>query len=137
MSYFAHLLPPDEWPRLAGTEAAEVWQNLDPVNTRVLVVEQEGQIVGVWMALRVVHAECLWIAPDRRHSPGIGYRLIRGMQRIAKDWHVRAVLTNATTDHVRALSQKFGGVEVPGTAFALPMAFDQEEASCQQSLSPQ
>jgi hypothetical protein len=121
MSYRSRILPFDEWPRLDATEAGPIRSQLDPLNTRVLVVEEDEQIVGVWVAIRVVHGECVWIAESHRHAVGVVSRLVRGMQRIAFDWGVRVVLTTATTDAVKGLCRKLGGVPVPGTGYALPM----------------
>lgn len=77
------LLPPDEWPRLETTLLASVWRTLNPAYAEVIVVEQDGQIVGSVALLSTLHAECLsveggagvaralWTAlRDRVHAAG-------------------------------------------------------------------
>ena len=133
MSYVARILPPEEWPRLAGTEADTVWHRLDPVNTRVVVVERDGQIVGTWLALRAVHVECLWIDHAHRHVSGISRRLLMAMRRVVQDWGASAVLTHALTNEVRGLIQHAGGTEVPGREYIIPLT-EREVVTCQPSL---
>jgi hypothetical protein len=58
------ILPAAEWSRLVGTELENVWPHLDPDRSVVIVVEDEGQIIGCWSAFDVLHAEGIWIADD-------------------------------------------------------------------------
>lgn len=126
MSYQARLLPPEEWAeKLAGTDAGVLSAHLAPADTRMLVVEQDGTVVGTWVVTREVHVECVWIHPDHRHAPGIVRRLITGMYRIARDWHARIVWTGALTDEVRTLITKLGGQPLPGQMYALPVRGDE------------
>lgn len=118
------LLPPEEWHRLAGTEVETVAPELDPVDTRVIVVEDHGEIVGTWVLLRVVHAECLWIAPSHRGKASVLGRLLAGMRSLAQAWGVRSVVTASLTDEVTGMIMKRGGVPLPGQAFALPVGVD-------------
>lgn len=115
------VLPQAEWPRLAGTEAETLWPHLDPMNARVLVVEEAGRIVGTWTVLRVVHVECVWIDPAYRGAFGVVKRLLRGMRAIAGEWGARTVLTSALTDQVRALITSLGGQQLPGEHFVIPL----------------
>ena len=115
------ILPREEWPRLAGTEAEAVWPSLDPEQARVIVVEHEGRIVGTWTALRMVHMECVWIAPEYRGSFGVAKRLLRGMRSVAGGWGAKAVLTAALTDQVRALIDSLGGSKLPGDHYVMPV----------------
>lgn len=117
----ARILPVEEWPRLVGTEAEAAWPYLNPENTRVIVVEEAGEIVGTWTMLRIVHAECLWISPKYRGSFGVAKRLLRGMREIATGWGVEKVITGSASEHVTALIAKFGGVPMPCVSFILPV----------------
>lgn len=123
------ILPSEEWHRLAGTEAEAVWPTLNPENTRILVVEENGRIVGNWLGLRVVHAECNWIAPDYRGSFGVAKRLLRGMREVAREWGVERVITGSVSPHVTDMIQRLGGFPVPCESFVLPLV---KEASCRQ-----
>lgn len=118
----SRILPPEEWPRLKGTEAEAVWPQLVPENTRVLVVEEDGEIVGAWVLLRVVHAECLWAAPSHRGSLGVATRLLRGMWEIASKWGASRVVTGSTSPEVTGLIKRVGGEPMPCESFVLPVA---------------
>ena len=78
------ILPPEEYSRLAGTEAATVWPQLTAA-ARVVVVEQDGQILGCHILQPVLHAECLWIHPDHRGKTSAPGRLWRAVQRAVRD----------------------------------------------------
>lgn len=60
------ILPPQEWPRLASTLLASVWQSMNPAFCEVIVVEDGGEIVGSVALMNVLHAEC--ISSDGRVS---------------------------------------------------------------------
>jgi hypothetical protein len=124
----SRMLPPDEWPRLAGTEAETLWPHLDPANAQVLVVEHEGQIVGTWTVMRMVHVECVWVHPAYRGTFGVVKRLLRGMRAAARTWGARTVLTGAMTDQVRGLITSLHGVRLPGEHYVIPV----EQVPCQQ-----
>jgi hypothetical protein len=115
------LLPPEEWHRLAGTEAEGIVPALDPVDARVLVVEDQGAIVGTWVLMRIVHAECVWIAPSHRGKASVAGRLLAGMRSLARIWGSQTVWTCALTDDVAGMVTKLGGVTLPGRHFALPV----------------
>lgn len=118
----SRILPPHEWPKLAGTEAETLWPHLDPEQARVLVVEDEtGAIVGCWTVLRMVHVEAVWIREDYRGAFGVVKRLLFGMRDIAREWGARTVLTGAMTDQVRALITSLGGQPLPGAHYVIPL----------------
>lgn len=77
------VLPPEEWPRLQGTELETVWPTLPQDEARIVVVEDAGQIIGCWAAFRAVHVEGVWIHPDHRGK--VGVRLWRAMRRVIAD----------------------------------------------------
>ena len=115
------ILPPSEWHRLVGTEAESIVPGLQPDDTRVLVVEQNGQIVGTWTLLRFVHVECIWIDPQHRRKAGVAVRLLRGMVDLARAWGARSVLTASVTPEVTTMIQRLGGLPIPGEHFAIPV----------------
>lgn len=106
------LLPLEEWPRLAGTELGSVLHLCDPQTTRVLTVEDGGQIIGCWAALAVVHAEGVWIHPDHRGKSSVARRLWHGMRMLLRGT-VSAVVTGAKDDTIRALIEGHGGDALP------------------------
>lgn len=118
----SRILPPDEWHKLDGTEAGLIRAALIPDRTRVLVVEDHGAIVGTWVLMDVVHAECLWIAPAFRKRTSVQRRLWTAMQRTARALGVRAVATAAVSDDVRNLLEHVGATKVPGDHYAMRIA---------------
>lgn len=115
------VLPPEEWPRLAGTEAEKLWPRLDPENTQVVVVEKDGRIVAAWTLLRIVHAECIWVAPDQRGEFGVVKRLLAGMKDAASLWGADRVVTGSVSPEVTDLIMRFGGYPMPCESFVLPI----------------
>lgn len=115
------ILPPDEWPRLVGTEAEQLWPLLDPSTARVVVVEHDGAIVGCHVLMQVVYAECLWVHPDHRGKSSVARRLWSGVQETARGLGVHAVATHAIDDTVRGLLAHVGAVRVPGDAYMVPV----------------
>ena len=120
------MLPPDEWPRLNGTEADRVWRSLDPAQAEVLVVEQDDVIVGTWVLMRLVHAECVWIAPTHRGRGRVAARLVSFMRARARAWNVRAVLGHPVEASVEALIEKLQGTRLPGTPYLIPVDHEGE-----------
>jgi len=122
-AYTSRILPVEEWPKLAHAGLGDALTVFKPADTQALVVEHEGQIVGVWLGVRFVHAEGVWIAPAHRGAFGVVKRLLTGMREIAARWGVDIVWTGAVSDDalVRGLIEKLGGKEVPMQTFILPM----------------
>lgn len=117
----ARILPPEEWSRLIGTEAELVWPQVDSLNADVLVVEDGDEIVGTWMFLKVVHAECFWISPKHKASFAVGKRLIQGLRDQGKKWGVASVITGSVDPHVTDMIERFGGKPMPCESFILPV----------------
>jgi len=117
----ARILPQEEWPRLAGTEAEKLWPMLNPENARVWVVEKDGKIVATWTLLRVVHAECIWVAPEVRGEFGVVKRLLKGKSEIATAWGADRVVTGSVSPDVTELIMRFGGELMPCETFILPV----------------
>lgn len=97
------VLPPDEWGRLVGMECETVVPHLRPGRDQVVVVERDGVIVGSWVLLWVLHAECVWVAPAVRGSRGVVRRLLEGMRAAARSLGVARVATAAQSDDVRRI----------------------------------
>lgn len=115
------VLPRDEWPRLAGTEAEHLWPLMQPGDGDIVVVERDGAIVGCWGLLRVVHAECVWIAPSERVRTSVARRLLTAMRNVARSMGARAVYTGAETDEVRQMLETLGGTKLIGDHYMVPL----------------
>lgn len=115
------ILPPAEWPKLAGTEAETLWPTLDPEHARIVVVEREGEIVGCHVLFMVMHAECLWVHPDLR-GKGVARQLWDAVQVEARSVGARGLITGAATDHVRNIMTHIGGSKMPVEQWMVPIA---------------
>jgi ribosomal protein S18 acetylase RimI-like enzyme len=125
----ARVLERSEYGRLAGTELEAVAAHL-PEAARVLVVEDDGAIVGCWSALPLWHLEGLWIAPEHRGRSSVARRLLAGMRGILRGLGARTALTAAVSDDVADMALRLGGFQLPGRHFVLTI--DQEQTSCRQ-----
>ena len=122
----ARILDQAEWPRLAGTEAETLWPHL-PASASVVVVEDEGRIVGCHVLMLVLHAECLWVHPDYRKRTRVAWRLWQAVKDAAKSrFGADGVQTAALSDEVRGLLAKVGGVPLPGDHYMVSF----QEAVC-------
>ena len=116
----ARVLPANEWGRLDGTDLEGMVPFLKPESAKVVVVEQDGQIIGQWLATPVWHVEGLWIAPEHRGTAGVARRLWAGMRREMREGGAAAALTGAETDAVRRLLAHAGPTRVPFDTYVLP-----------------
>jgi len=113
------VLPPSEYPRLAGTEAETIWPLLTAVGC-VVVVEDGDQIVGCHVLQPVLHAECLWIHPDHRKRSSAARRLWQAVQATIRErFKASSFATMACSDDIRALLAHVDAVRVPGEAYVV------------------
>jgi ribosomal protein S18 acetylase RimI-like enzyme len=116
----ARILEPNEYHRLAGTEADGVWPHLTE-EAKVVVIEDAGEIVGCQILQPVLHAECVWVRPDHR-GRGVVQQLWAAVQRAAVvHFGVKAVVGSAVDDRMRAVLRHLGAVRVAGDLFTVPV----------------
>ena len=113
------VLPPDEWSRLEGTEAGPLWTYLDPQRAEVLVVEEDGQIIGSWVLINMLHAECLWVAPAHRGRSAVLRRLFTGLVRVMTGGGIPTVWTASASPAVTAMLDHLGAQKIPGDHYAM------------------
>lgn len=118
-------LPPEEWHRLAGTDAAAALGQLDPRWACIMVVEDGDRIVAHHILLFVLHAEALWVDPAYRHGLA-GGRLWHAVQREAASMGVHALMTASIDPSVDALIAREGGWRIdhdgqPIAHFMIPL----------------
>jgi len=116
------ILPETEWSRLAGTEVESIVPGLDPQKCAVVVVEDDGKIIGTWVLLMMAHVECFWIAPDHRKRGGVAARLLRSMRSVLRQYGITAApITASMTTEMSEMIARLGGVKLPGEHFALSL----------------
>lgn len=121
----ARVLPFAEWWRLGGTELDHL-SGLDqePEGVRVVVVEQEGELVACWASVTAMHVEGLWYRPDKHHSSAVGRALLEEMTRLLQSAGATEVLTLAVSEEIEAMIARVGGRLVPGRLWVFPVPPD-------------
>lgn len=117
----SRILPAEEWAKLEEVGAETVWPLLDPARAQILVIEDEGQIVGTLTLMSVLHAECLWIKPSHRRGYGVMKRLLDGMWSAAQGAGAKALWSGSVSDTMTNILHRLGASEVPGRAFVFPV----------------
>jgi hypothetical protein len=118
----SRVLPPAEWPRLAGTELAPIISAMGGDTTTVFVVEDDtSEIVGCWSLLTCAHMEGLWIAPAHRRAASVLRRLMVTMRKTLEERQIGAVWTSAMDDEIATIVKACGGMDVPGKHFVVPV----------------
>lgn len=115
------ILPPDEWPKLAGTELEAIWPVLDRERARVIVVEHDGAIVGVWAGFPLWHAEGVYVAPAHRGRAAVARLLLSGMTALAQAEGYHSVVTASVQPAIDSLLERHGAVHLDGRHYALPV----------------
>lgn len=117
----SRILPPEEWPKLDEVGAETVWKLLDPSRAQILVIEDQGQIVGTLTLMSVLHAECLWVKPSHRSRYGVAKRLLDGMFASAQAQGFKALWSGSLSDTMTNILHRIGASEVPGKSFVFPV----------------
>ena len=106
LGYVTRILPAEEWDRLTGTELAVLTPFLNPDETRVVVVEQDGVIVACWAATKMVHLEGVWIRPGHQR---VARRLMKATRAAVEDLGAMVAITGTETPTVREIIERLGG----------------------------
>ncbi len=115
-------LPPDEWPRLAGSPLGPIAAQMSPDTAEVLVVEDdEGQIIGTWCDTLVLHLEGFWVDPTHQGKAAVAKALLRSMFDHLRTHGVKVALTAAPGPKVAGFLERLGGTPVAATSYLLPV----------------
>jgi len=121
MPYTSRILPPEEWPRLVGTDVESFMDGLGPSRSQVFVVEDGEQIVATVVGVPSIVMECCWIDPEHRHSPAVGRRLALGMKALTNGLGLARMITLPGDDAVERMAIKLGGTKVTKPAVVVPV----------------
>lgn len=73
----ARVLPPAEWDKIRHVPPFDTrLPDLGPEHWRPLVVEEDGQVVGVCAIFDTLHWDCWWVDPDRPDKGTIFWELV-------------------------------------------------------------
>ena len=125
----ARVLDYEEWDRLPE-ELDPILMDLKPGRSRVCVVEEDGQIVGRWILMPVLLAECVWIAPEKRRTKVVT-QLLELMKRTARSLGYERVRVASISRDVTQLlcNPRLRAEVVPGLPFVMQVG----EVPCRQS----
>ena len=101
-------LPPDEWFKLEGTLLGQAWPSFDPEADIVLVVEEDGVIVGCTSFLPRWHMEGTWIYPGHRNTVKVGRPLLSAMYAMAQQLKAKELIMVSVDPDVSAMCQRLG-----------------------------
>lgn len=113
-------LPKDEWDKLAHTPLALFAPYMDEKRTKVVVVEHEGEIIGCWAFMFVLHAEGLWKTPG--HDRAVWKLLGEAVHEAASEFGVQAIMTGSTSETVTAMIERNKGEALPAQ-FSIRLPF--------------
>ena len=116
MEYRTRTLAPEEWNRLREFPPWNDGRDLpNSALSIVQVVEnEEGVIVGAWLAINVVMLECFWVEDRLRQTGRVGLVLLEGMLESLRARGVPGVMTNLVDPAVMVVAQKVGFHPAPG-----------------------
>lgn len=111
-------LPEEEWEKLRDHPSLGGHPLPHPKTSRAIVVERDGEIVGVWFAIQVVHLEPIWLKKEER-STGAGLLLFRGMKRLLDSCSLKRVFSFSDNPVISAYLGRLGFVKLPYEIHAL------------------
>ncbi len=108
------ILPHEEWPRLTGTYLEPLWPLLKPETCSVIVVEEDGEIVGTWVLMSVFHVEGF-----SAKNGAVIRRLLKAMKAEAATHGVQTVVTASTSEVITDFLKRMDPQTVPinGTGY--------------------
>lgn len=116
------VLPREEWGLLEGFDVGAYGAIL-PAHATVIVVEQDGQIVGCWSGVPTFHyhVEGLQIKPAFQKHARVALALLRAMQAHVTSEGVANVLTGCASSEVRGLLEHVGATKLPMDIYGWPL----------------
>lgn len=118
----ARFLPPSEWHRLSKAPIGEAAEQMSPDQAEVLVIEDEqGEIVGTWADVLMLHLEGFWVDPAHREKAAVARALLRAMFDHLRENGVKVALTAAPGPKVESILLRLGAQPLDVKPFILPV----------------
>jgi hypothetical protein len=121
MAMTTRVLPKAEWPRLEGQAMGAVLAHRDEDSAQVVVVEDEGLIIGQWALLGAPWIDGWWIHPERRGEVEIRKALKAGMQELMRSQSMTAAVIAVGDPRVGRLLEQLGAVRSDCTVYYWPV----------------
>lgn len=119
------ILPRDEYDRLAGTLLGPLAEAL-PEDTEVIVIEDNGVIVGSAAVFSRQHVECPSVADGYRNRPDVFWSLLDGIRQTAARRGANRVIAGSLADadgedRIGAFLLNMHAEPMPGRLWAWPI----------------
>lgn len=111
------ILPPEEWHRLEG-ELVPLLPHLDPRRVTIVVVEEDGVIVGRLVWIKADHVENAWMAPSHRGKTAVARRGWRRIRQLIREDGGKTMMVSANCREMAAMFEKRGD-PYPGVEFVI------------------
>jgi ribosomal protein S18 acetylase RimI-like enzyme len=113
----------DEWAEIVKPYQAAAWACLD-ANAKILVIEDEGRVVGCAGLLPYLHVEGLWIDPAYRKRASVGRRLLQMLRGAADAMRTRSVVSMIGTPEMDRIARALGGQPLPLPVYDIPIGVE-------------
>lgn len=106
-----------EWRRLDGHPIFESTGVPNPDFTKVLIAEAEnGELVGIWSMVQVIHCEPIWIADSHRNGL-LASRMWAKMKVLLDHFHINMAYCFSDTPKIADYLSRLGLQELPYRTF--------------------
>jgi len=116
-------LPPEEAHRVTeaqGPMAHHPTPEALKHNTKIAVLEKDGEIVGYWVMFDTVHIEPLWLDPETRNHPKAAMALLAQVYTELQGAGVRqvfAVIGDQDAEVMGPMADRIGLSKLPGQLY--------------------
>jgi len=115
-----YILPPAEWGRikleLPESPLAKL-EKFEDLEGAVIVVEQEGRLVGHWPLILTWHAEPLYLAPSHRKSGPALKHLLEGLFLSMAQMEINAAVVIIEDPVLQEAASRLGFQPIPGQLY--------------------
>jgi len=108
----------DYWKLPEEVGPREVFTSL-PKDSKVIVVEEDDEIIGSWSLIPYYHLEMMWVNSEFRSKGSVARRLLKFMYKLTHSLGLNAVITSSIDEGMTKMINKLGGTELPGKHFVL------------------
>ena len=115
-----YILPPTEWGRIKAELPESPLAKLEhyaDLEGLVIVVEQDGVLVGHWPLLLTWHAEPLYLAPEHRKTGPALKHLLEGLFATMRVSQVASAVVIIEDPELQAAAARLGFQPVPGQLY--------------------
>ena len=114
----SRILPPEEYGRLSVTGLHPILSDFRPEDMRVVVIEQNGEILATTTVVRTVHLESLWVKPGS--GAGVIRQLLRKVVDVGLQWG-RIAFAQSCRENVRNILGRLSGKKLDVETYILPL----------------